>query len=141
MTSKETLANMLDNHGRWSDNSHGYVLTDNDYDKDLLRLIAGSTISNLCEENLLVYPQSFNQGDGSGKVLEYVERGEESSVVYTGNMMGFIGRGDTDIFIRSRFSKDTNDYFLHYMLMRVAGLSVFDSRWEQWLQRISMGIF
>lgn len=127
MKSKETLAQLQDNQGRFLDINHSYVLLDDDYDKDLLRLVSSSTISDLCSDQLLVYPQSFNQGDEESRVLEYVERGAGfPAVVYTNNIMGFIGRGDTDIFIHSRFSKENDDYFLHYMLMRVAGLSVFD---------------
>lgn len=127
MKSKETLAQLQDNQGRFLDINHSYVLLDDDYDKDLLRLVSSSKISDLCSDQLLVYPQSFNQGDGGSRVLEYVERGADFPVVvYTNNIMGFIGRGDTDIFIHSRFSKENDDYFLHYMLMRVAGLSVFD---------------
>lgn len=127
MKSKETLAQLQDNHGRFLDINHSYVLLDDDYDKELLRLVSSSTISDLCSNQLLVYPQSFNQGDGGSRVLEYVERGVDfPAVVYTNNIMGFIGRGDTDIFIHSRFSKENDDYFLHYMLMRVADLSVFD---------------
>lgn len=127
MKSKETLAQLQDNQGRFLDINHSYVLLDDDYDKELLRLVSSSTISDLCSDQLLVYPQSFNQGDGGCRVLEYVERGVDfPAVVYTNNIMGFIGRGDTDIFIHSRFSKENDDYFLHYMLMRVAGLNVFD---------------
>jgi len=127
MTSKEILVNLTDNHGRWSDESCSYLLPDDDYDKDFLRLLSGSLIADLCTQNLLIYPQSFELGDMNGRILEYVERGEKlPATVYTNNMLGFVGQGDTDVFIHSRFSNGNDDYFLHYMLMRIAGLSVFD---------------
>lgn len=127
MTSKDVLVNLADNHGRWSNGSYSYLLTDENYDKDFLRQLSGSLISDLCAQNLLVYPQSFELGDMNGRILEYVERSDElPAIVYTNNMLGFVGKGDTSVFIHSRFSNNNDDYFLHYMLMRIAGLSIFD---------------
>lgn len=127
MTSKDILVNLTDNRGRWSDGSCSFLLPDEDYDKEFLRLLSGSLINDLCTQKLLIYPQSFNLGDANGRILEYVERGEnQPAAVYTNNMLGFVGKGDTDVFIHSRFSNGNDDYFLHYMLMRIAGMSVFD---------------
>lgn len=127
MTSKEVLVNLADNHGRLTNDSYSYLLPDDDYDKDFLRLLSGSLISDLCVQGLLVYPQSFESGDMNERVLEYVEQGNNlPATVYTNNMLGFIGKGNTDVFIHSRFSNGNDDYFLHYMLMRIAGLNVFD---------------
>lgn len=127
MTSKDVLVNLTDNRGRWSDDSCSYLLPDEDYDKGFLRQLSGSLVADLCAQDLLIYPQSFELGDMNGRILEYVERGEKlPATVYTNNMLGFVGKGDTDVFIHSRFSNGNEDYFLHYMLMRIANLSVFD---------------
>lgn len=127
MTSKEILVNLVDNRGRWSDDSCSYLLPDDDYDKGFLRQLSGSLVADLCAQNLLICPQSFELGDKNARILEYVERGEDlPAAVYTNNMLGFVGKGGTDVFIHSRFSNGNDDYFLHYMLMRIAGLSIFD---------------
>lgn len=46
----------------------------------------------------------------------------------TGNIMGFIGYGDTQLTIRSRFSNkgEGNDWFMQYMLQKVFTINIFD---------------
>lgn len=46
----------------------------------------------------------------------------------TGNIMGFIGYGDTQFTIRSRFSNkgEGNDWFMQYMLQKVFAINIFD---------------
>ena len=46
----------------------------------------------------------------------------------TGNIMGFIGYGDTQLTIRSRFSNkcEGNDWFMQYMLQKVFAINIFD---------------
>ncbi len=46
----------------------------------------------------------------------------------TGNIMGFIGYGDTQLTIRSRFSgrSEGNDWFMQYMLQKVFAINIFD---------------
>lgn len=125
-SSKEILADLRDNQGGLS-RQGGYCLPDEDYDKGLLRLLASSSVKDLASNHhLLVYPQSFGQGDGTSRILAYDENEDMPDTVYTNNMMGFVGRNDTDIFIHSRFGSKENDYFLHYMLMKIGGLDVFN---------------
>lgn len=80
-------------------------------------------------QNLLIFPQKLNQyGDDIGKSSIFTIR-EENGVrkLCTGNIMGFVGFGDTKIRIYSRFSKDDkSDYFLHYMLQKVLSINLFD---------------
>ena len=41
--------------------------------------------------------------------------------------MGFIGYGNTEITIRSRFTKDSpEDWFMQYLLQRVFSINLFD---------------
>lgn len=46
----------------------------------------------------------------------------------TGNIMGFIGYGDTQLTIRSRFSNkgEGNDWLMQYMLQKVFAINIFD---------------
>lgn len=45
----------------------------------------------------------------------------------TGNIMGFVGCGETELTIRSRFSKtDEQDWFMQYMLQKVFAINIFD---------------
>jgi 5-methylcytosine-specific restriction endonuclease McrBC regulatory subunit McrC len=47
--------------------------------------------------------------------------------ISTGNIMGFVGLGDTQLDIKSRFAQDDcRDYFLHYMLQKVFSINLFD---------------
>lgn len=46
--------------------------------------------------------------------------------ITTGNVMGFIGVGDLQIKIKSRFDEGRDDYLLHYMLQKVFSFNLFD---------------
>lgn len=74
--------------------------------------------------NLLIFPQNFEEyGDKIG--TEYVCEVKEGKL-FTGNIMGFIGYGDTKLRIHSRFAQGEDDYFLHYMLQKVFAINLFD---------------
>lgn len=95
-----------------------------------LQQIGNHSISDLCKENpsLLVLPPNLGKhGDNIGEqsIFTYaIDR--ENIKLTTHNIMGFIGRNNTELTISSRFYSSGNDYFLHYMLMRVFALNVFD---------------
>ncbi|MBO7572475.1 MAG: hypothetical protein J6T48_10030 [Bacteroidales bacterium] len=76
-------------------------------------------------QNLLIFPLDLNSyGDDIGKSLIMSVNGD---LISTGNILGFVGRNDTQLDIRSRFAKnDNNDYFLHYMLQKVFSINLFD---------------
>lgn len=95
---------------------------------DNLRWMAASTLNELCGDNhlpLLVFPQSFDAyGDNIGAQRIFDVHGY---TLETGNIMGFVGRGNTQVRIQSRFAYDDGrDYFLHYMLQRVFSINLFD---------------
>lgn len=46
--------------------------------------------------------------------------------ISTGNVMGFIGVGNLQIKIKSRFDKGRDDFLLHYMLQKVLSFNLFD---------------
>ena len=75
--------------------------------------------------NLLVFPSDFQtHGDDIGR--QHI-LGLNGSLLVTGNIMGFVGYRNTQVYIRSRFAQDDrHDYFLHYMLQRVFAVNIFD---------------
>lgn len=89
---------------------------------DLLS-IAGKSLKSLGED-ILVFPQDFDvYGDEIGKGVAFSIDGDK---LRTGNIMGFIGRGDTMVKIGSRFDNNNGDYFMHYMLEKVLSINLFD---------------
>lgn len=102
--------------------------------KDISALFpfADKTIAQLCKENdnLLIFPCSVNDFDdkiGSASVISLLNTDDPEKVqIKTGNVMGFIGVGDIQIKIKSRFDAGRNDYLLHYMLQKVLSFNLFD---------------
>ena len=75
--------------------------------------------------NLLIFPRDFYQyGD---KISESNIISLQDNQISTGNIMGFVGLGDTQLDIKSSFAQDDGrDYFLHYMLKKVFSINLFD---------------
>lgn len=92
-------------------------------DKNLLRTLSAPVNELVKEKDLLIFPYSFNLGDGESCILSY---SEASNKIYTNNMMGFVGSNGSNIRIHSRFDNNDKDFFLHYMLMRISGINLFD---------------
>lgn len=94
--------------------------------------IADKTIAELCKENenLLIFPYSIETSDdkvGNASVMTILNTSDPEKVcVTTGNVMGFIGVGNLQVKIQSRFDKGRDDYFLHYMLQKVLSFNLFD---------------
>ncbi len=91
---------------------------------DDLKSISGKNISELTKDNssILVYPANFetHKDDvGSLTILDLISTDDKTHSIKTGNLMGFIGIGNTTIRIKSRFDSSENDNFLHYMLSKV----------------------
>lgn len=92
--------------------------------------------------SLLVFPQSFRDTEfyssrekveDAPVIIELVRDNEGNPTkICTGNVMGFIGYGDTEIRIHSRFDvKDNNcekanDFFLYHMLAKVFHVNLFN---------------
>ena len=80
-------------------------------------------------KNLLVFPQSIDKSYGRIDELSIFEMygsadNLEELKIRTGNLMGFIGVGDTQVQIASRFADGENDNFLHYMLSKVFSINL-----------------
>ena len=76
--------------------------------------------------NLLVFPDSFDTYDrdfGKKVICNIVNEGKD---LITNSIVGFVGRNNTHLSIHSRFAENGNkDYFLHYMLQKVANINLF----------------
>lgn len=94
--------------------------------------IADLSIAELCRsnENLLVFPHSIDDADdriGNATVINLQNTSDPNMVrIATGNVMGFIGVGNLQLKIRSRFDAGREDYFLQYMLQKVMSFNLFD---------------
>jgi len=109
------------------DNCFSQVIKETEALEDL-RWIADKNISSLrdAENNdLWIFPRKGDRYDDkieNQKILSIV-----GDTITTGNMMGFIGYGNTELTIRSRFSKDSpEDWFMQYLLQRVFSINLFD---------------
>jgi 5-methylcytosine-specific restriction endonuclease McrBC regulatory subunit McrC len=112
------------------DNNRGQSLdklkSETDCIEDLQK-IGNKSIQYLYDNNpnLLVFPlQLGDHKDGieSKKIFTL-----HNDILTTDNLMGFVGRNNTQLTISSRFAKDDkHDYFLHYMLQKVFALNILD---------------
>ena len=115
---------------------NGAVPKKSDYDH--LSKIANTSVDELIKDNpsLLIFPQVLGlHDDGIGEEPIFNLHGNpeqpESVKLETGNLMGFIGIGDTQLKISSRFSKqDKNDHFMHYMLQKVFSINLLDYKYS-----------
>ena len=98
-----------------------------------LRALSSSTIGELMADEeceVLVWPNSFNEGYDELKdqyIFRITEKdGKTIDSVTTNNVVGFIGKSNTDIRIHSRFAfSNDNDFFLYYMLEKVMAINTF----------------
>ena len=102
--------------------------------KDVAALfpIADKTIAELCRENenLLIFPFSIETSDdriGDSSVMSILNTANPDTIrISTCNVMGFIGVGNLQVKIKSRFDDNRDDYLLHYMLQKVLSFNLFD---------------
>jgi 5-methylcytosine-specific restriction endonuclease McrBC regulatory subunit McrC len=114
---------------RTTDNNGGKQLVDlqGEYKIEDLRAIANKNLKDLQHEHpdLLAFPQSLGQYCNDIDTLPVFSL-QGDMLLTTYNLMGFIGRNNTQLTIFSRFSgEDNNDYFLHYMLQKVFAINIF----------------
>ena len=108
-------------------------------DDSVLCTLSSTSIGDLMKDegcDVLVWPYSFQDSVDEIKnqcIFQISEKnGKNIDSLTTGNVVGFIGKGNTHIRIHSRFSSDVNkggnvnDYFLYYMLGRVMAANWFN---------------
>lgn len=121
----------MKNNGRTWDNNQRGKITDifNDSLVDEvcsdINSIANTSMKDLVNkhENLLIFPGSLGYYNDGIESLPIFFLNDE--ILATGNIMGFVGKGNTQLTIHSRFYPRKNDYFLHYMLQRVFSINLF----------------
>ena len=96
----------------------------NDIDKNNIQYIANHSIENI-SDNILIFPNSFDESKDINKQSTIFNLLDNK--IHTNNIMGFISYNNTQIKISSRFAvNDNEDYFLHYMLMKVLNLNIIN---------------
>jgi 5-methylcytosine-specific restriction endonuclease McrBC regulatory subunit McrC len=100
-----------------------------------LASFSGKLIADMVKENpsILIFPKTLNQVqmDDAGKnVIFSLDAGQ--TLMKTGNILGYIGKGNDSLSIVSRFSSGSTqyefarDYFMQYLLQRVFSINLFD---------------
>ena len=97
-------------------------------DIENFRHFANRSIQDLCNKknsSLLIFPDVVHllkNGIGEQSVCTL-----DDTQLQAGDLMGFIGRGNSQLTISSRFAAaDQEDYFLHYMVQQVFDINLFD---------------
>lgn len=104
---------------RITDNQHriakdGFVA---EYPK-LSQALLDRTLDNLSkEDNIFIFPNDLKNSPDLEKDQKIFETVNQK--IKTGNVIGFLGCGQERLTISSRFSDESNDYFLHYLLQKV----------------------
>ena len=101
------------------------TIQENISEEDLISIkeIAGKTLSSVID-NIIIFPNSIKESkdlEEENKIFDII-----NDSIYTNNIMGFISYKNIQIKISSRFANDDNDYFLHYMLMKVLNLNIIN---------------
>lgn len=109
---------------RITDNQHRIAKEDfvAEYPK-LSQALLDRTLDNLSkEDNIFIFPNDLTHTpdlDKDQKILETVNQ-----EIKTGNVIGFMGCGQERLTISSRFSDESNDHFLHYLLQKVLHINL-----------------
>ena len=109
---------------RITDNQHRIAKEDfvAEYPK-LSQALLDRTLDNLSrEDNIFIFPNDLMNSpdlDRDQKILETVNQ-----EIKTGNVIGFLGCGQEKLTMSSRFSDESNDHFLHYLLQKVLNINL-----------------
>ena len=109
---------------RITDNQHKIIKEDfvAEYPK-ISQLLLDRTLGNLSQEdNIFIFPSDLEYSpdlDKDQKIFETVNQ-----KIKTGNVIGFLGCGQERLTISSRFSTESDDYFLHYLLQKVLNINL-----------------
>jgi len=109
---------------RITDNQHRIAKEDfvAKYPK-LSQALLDRTLDNLSrEDNIFIFPNDLTHTpdlDKDQKIFETVNQ-----EIKTGNVIGFLGYGQERLTISSRFSDESNDHFLHYLLQKVLHINL-----------------
>ena len=109
---------------RITDNQHRLAKEDfvSEYPK-LSQALLDRTLDNLSkEDNIFIFPNDLTHTpdlDKDQKIFETVNQ-----EIKTGNVIGFLGCDQERLTISSRFSDESDDYFLHYLLQKILNINL-----------------
>ena len=109
---------------RITDNQHRIAKEDfvAEYPK-LSQALLDRTLDNLSrEDNIFIFPNDLKNSsdlERDQKIFETVNQ-----EIKTGNVIGFLGCDQERLTISSRFSDESNDHFLHYLLQKVLNINL-----------------
>lgn len=109
---------------RITDNQHKIIKEKfvEEYPK-LSNLLLDRTLESLSQdERIFIFPNDLTHTpdlDKDQKIFETVNQ-----KIKTGNVIGFLGYGQERLTISSRFSDESNDHFLHYLLNKVLHINL-----------------
>ena len=109
---------------RITDNQHkiakeGFVA---EYPK-LSQALLDRTLDNLSkEDNIFIFSNDLKNSPDLEKDQKIFETVNQK--IKTGNVIGFLGCGQERLTISSRFSDESNDHFLHYLLHKVLHINL-----------------
>ena len=104
---------------RITDNQHKIVKEEfvEEYPK-LSNLLLDRNLESLSQdERIFIFPNDLKNSPDLEKDQKIFETVNQK--IKTGNVIGFLGCGQERLTISSRFSDESNDYFLHYLLQKV----------------------
>lgn len=109
---------------RITDNQHKIVKEEfvEEYPK-LSNLLLDRTLESLSQdERVFIFPNDLKNSpdlERDQKIFETVNQ-----KIKTGNVIGFLGYDQERLTISSRFSSESDDYFLHYLLQKVLHINL-----------------
>lgn len=109
---------------RITDNQHRIVKEDfiAEYPK-LSQALLDRTLDNLSiEDSIFIFPNDLKNSSDLERDQKIFETFNQE--VKTGNVIGFLGYGQERLTISSRFSDESNDHFLHYLLQKVLNINL-----------------
>lgn len=90
---------------------------------NLSQALLDRTLDSLSrEDRIFIFPNDLINSldlDKDQKIFETVNQ-----EIKTGNVIGFLGYGQERLTISSRFSDESNDHFLHYLLQKVLNINL-----------------
>ena len=109
---------------RITDNQHRIAKEDfvAEYSK-LSQALLDRTLDNLSREgSIFIFPNDLQYSPDLEKDQKIFETVNQE--IKTGNVIGFLGCGQERLTISSRFSDESNDHFLHYLLQKVLNINL-----------------
>lgn len=109
---------------RITDNQHKIVKEEfvEEYSK-LSNLLLDRTLESLSQdERVFIFPNDLKNSPDLEKDQKIFETVNQE--IKTGNVIGFLGCGQERLTISSRFSDESNDHFLHYLLQKVLNINL-----------------